>query len=147
MIFLCIPLVILFWLLGGQINKLIRPIGVPLSIIGIYLISHSYPWWYILPTLLYGFELTLGYGPNSKLEKWLGSDELVRIFYSFMCSLPVIFICALTNKWFNTIGIIGIILAFQIRAGSLGKIGKYDILLEDILRGSSVGLAMSLVLI
>lgn len=147
MIFFCIPLVILFWILGGQINKLFKPIGVTLSIIGIYLLWHNYSVWYFIPTLFYAFWLTFGYGDDSKLMKWLRNDESVRIIYSIMCCLPVIITCALTKQWLDSIGIIGILIAFQLKLWSWGKIGKYDLLPEDIFRGLSIGLAMSLALI
>lgn len=147
MIFLSILLVVIFWMLGGQLNKLFRPIGVPLSIIGIYLLWHNHSIWCILPTLLYGFELTLGYGENSKLMKWLHKEETIRTVYSFMCSLPVVIICALTHNWFSVISIIGIIIAFHLDLGSWGKIGKYDILPDDLFRGLSIGLAISFALI
>lgn len=147
MIFTCIPLVILLWCLAGQINKLFRPIGVPLSIIAIYLLWHNHSIWYFIPTLLYGFELTLGYGDDSRLMKWLRNDESVRVVYSIMCCIPVIITCALTENWLSSISILGIIGAFQLRLGSLGKIGKYDFLSDDIFRGLSIGFGMSLALI
>lgn len=147
MIFLCIPLCILFGMLGGQINKLFRPIGISLSIFLIYLIWHNHSWLYGLPSLLYGLELTLGYGENSLFMKWFKNDENIRDFYSFICCIPVIISMVLTKNIFSVFGILLIIISFQLRLGSFGKIGKYDILPEDIFRWGSVGLAMSLALI
>ncbi len=147
MIFLSIIPCIIFSMLGGQLNKLFRPIGIPISIILIYLLSHNHPWWCCLPALIYAFELTLGYGENSKLAKWLKDDRLVRYFYGMICAIPIVISCILTwNLYFLPSSILPVI-AYQLKLGSWGKIGKYDILPDDLFRGLSIGLAMSLALI
>lgn len=146
MIFLSIPLCILFSCLGGQINKLFRPIGIPLSIIGVYLLWHAHSWTYCLPVLGYGFIDTLGYGVNSKLMKWLKDDILVRDVFSILQCIPLIFTIALTQNWNACLGIMFILMAYQLRIDPWFKIGKYDVLPDDIARGASVGLAMSLAL-
>jgi len=134
-------------MLGGQINKLFRPIGMTISIALAYLIWHNHPWWCVLPVLLYAIDLDLGYGPNSKLFKWLKDDELVRDVYGVLCAIPVFLTCALTQKWFSMFGCLGVIVAYQLREGSWGRIGKYDILPDDLFRGLAIGLAMSWALI
>lgn len=147
MIFLIVPLVTILWMVAGQINKLFRPIGIPLSTIGVYCLLVNGVWWYCLPSLLYGFELTNGYGDNSKLMKWLKNDETVRIVYSVMCCLPVMITIAMTQNWSSSFSLLLILLAFQLRLGSWGKLGKYDILADDFFRGISIGLAISLALL
>lgn len=147
MIFLSVPLVILFYMLGGQINKLFRPIGVPLSIAALYLLHPTHPKWFVLPIMLYGVILTLGYGQDSKLMKWLKSEQLVRIVLGILVSIPVALTILLTRQWLASIGIVAIVGCSCIRLGSWGKIGKYDILPVDIFRGLAVGLAMSMALI
>lgn len=138
---LSIPFITLFWCLGGQINKLFKPIGVTLSLIVFFFIAHHHPWYCILPSLLYGFELSLGYGENSLLMKWLKDDELVRDVYSLLCCIPPIFTIALTQNWNAYFGLLFILVAFQFKLPSLGKIGKYDIITDDILRGLSIAVA------
>jgi hypothetical protein len=147
MIFLCIPLVILFYMLGGQIHKTFRPVGVTLSIIGVYLLWHNHPWWCVLPTLCYAGMLNMGYGVDSKLMKWLQSEQKVRIVLGIIIGVPVLATVALTHNWFALVGFPLIVGCSCIRLGSWGKIGKYDILPVDIFRGLAVGLAMSLALI
>lgn len=147
MIFLCVPLVVIFYMLGGQINKLFRPIGVPLSIFGIYLLAHNHPVWMGLPALLYGVILTLGYGVNSKLMKWLKSEQKVRIVLGLLVSIPVALCVLLTHNWYGMVGVVAIVACSCIRLGRWGTIGKYDILPVDIFRGLAVSLAMSFALI
>lgn len=143
MIFLSIPLVILFFMLGGQINKLFRPIGVPLSFILTYAIWHNYSVWLVAPVLFYGFTLSLGYGENSKLMKWLKSEQLVRIVLGLLNTIPVIILTTLTMHYWNYLFVPIIVAVECIRMGSWGKIGKYDILPVDIFRGLAIGLATS----
>ncbi len=143
MIFLCVPLVILFYMLGGQINKLFRPIGVPLSIFGMYWAFYPSTVLVALPSLLYGFFLTQGYGVNSRLMKWLKSEQKVRIVLGLMVSIPVVLTVLLTHNWLALLGVPAIVGCSCIRMGSWGKIGKYDILPVDIIRGLVVGLFMS----
>lgn len=147
MIFWCIPLVILFYMLGGQINKLFRPIGVPLSIIGIYYLSHNQPFWYCLPVLWYAFTLTLGYGVNSKLMKYFQSEQTVRIVLGISSALPIIVIAAITMKWLLLIWVPIIVGVECIRLGKWFSIGKFDVLPVDILRALVVSVAVSLGLI
>lgn len=146
MIFLCVPLCIVFGMLGGQINKLFRPIGITLSIIGIYLVFHNHPWWVCLPTLIYGGWLSMGYGENSKLMKWFKSDEIVRIVFSLICCVPPVLCSVFTHLW-SMWSIVLILVAFQVRMGSWGKVFGKDILPEDIFRWGAVGLSMSISLI
>lgn len=147
MIFLCIPLVVLFFMLGGQINKLFRPIGVSLSIISIYLIWHNHSPYYCIPTLAYAVILSLGYGENSKLMKWIDNEQLIRIFLGLMNCLPITIISLFTNNWMSLIFIPIIVAVECIRMGSWGKIGKYDILPVDIFRGLALSIAISFALI
>lgn len=147
MIFLCIPLVIFFGCLGGQLNKLFRPIGIPLSIMGVYLIKYNHPWFCVLPVLLYGFELTLGYGENSKLMKWFKDDRLVRLIYSSLCCIPLTLCVFLTGNYMALLGTFFILLAFQLEFGSWGKIGKYDVLGDDVVRWGILGVCVSFALL
>lgn len=143
MIFLSIPLVTLFGMLGGQLNKLFRPIGIPLAIIGAYFIHPNHEWFCILPTLLYGVILTIGYGENSKLFKLFNDDEMTMDVYSILCCIPLIITFLLTKNLTSAFGILIVLGAFQIRLGSIGKIGKYDILWNDFFRWGAVGIAMA----
>lgn len=143
MIFLCIPAVVLFFMLGGQIQKLFRPIGITLSIATMYLICTKDAPLFVIPTLLYGGILTIGYGENSKLMKWLKTEQKVRIIYGILLALPVILSISLTQRWEALLSIPFVVASNMLRIGSIGKIGKYDILPTDIVRGLAVGLAMS----
>lgn len=143
MIFWCVPLVILYFCLGGQIHKLFRPIGVPLSILSVYWAFYPDTVLVTLPVLLYGFLLTLGYGVNSRLMKWLRSEQAVRIVYGVLISIPVLILSVITTNWAAILWVPVIVANSCIRMGSWGKIGKYDILPVDIIRGATLGLAVS----
>ena len=54
MIFILAPIVAIIWAIDGQINKLVRPIAIPLVAVGAYAIHHVHPWWSVLPLFLYG---------------------------------------------------------------------------------------------
>lgn len=143
MIFLSVPLVVLFYMLGGQINKLFRPIGVPLTFVGLYWLFYRETWMISLPCLLYGVILTQGYGVNSKLMKWLKSEQAVRIVLGIMVATPIPIVVALTHNWMALFGFPVIVACSCIRLGSWGKIWNYDILPVDIIRGLVLGLSMS----
>lgn len=143
MIFLSVPLVVIFYMLGGQINKLFRPIGVPLSIIGIYLLTENHVLINCLPILWYAFTLTLGYGENSKLGKWLKSEQKVRIVLGLSSSIPIIILAIMNSNYITLLCVPAIVAVECIRMGRWGHIGNFDILPVDIFRGLIVGLACS----
>ena len=128
---------------GGQINKLFRPIGVPLSVFGVYWAFYPHTVLVALPVLLYGFLLTLGYGVNSRLMKWLRSEQAVRIVYGVLIAIPVLLLSIITTNWAAILWVPVIVANSCIRIGSWGKIGHYDILPVDIIRGLTLGLAVS----
>lgn len=143
MIFWCVPLVVLAFMAGGQFNKLFRPICVPFSIIVVYWLFYPDTVLVTLPVLLYGFLLTLGYGVNSRLMKWLRSEQAVRIVYGVLIAIPVLILSVITTNWAAILWVPVIVANSCIRMGSWGKIGKYDILPVDIIRGATLGLAVS----
>lgn len=147
MMFLSIPLCMVLFILGGQVNKLFRPIGVPLVFVGLAFLTKETPWWGILPSLLYGFTLTIGYGENSKLMKWLKDEELVRSAEGLLQAIPILLTCLILQHWFMIFYSLLPMIAYQIREGSFGKIGKYDILPDDMIRGWSIALGISLALL
>lgn len=147
MIFLSIPFCILFFMLGGQINKLFRPIGVTLSIVGLYLVVHHHSVWLILPSLYYGFTLTLGYGENSKLMKWLKSEQVVRIVLGISSGVPVLITILFSHNWWALFGFPVIVGVECIRMGKWFSIGKFDVLPVDIFRGVALSVAMSIALV
>lgn len=147
MIFLSVPLCILFFMLGGQINKLFRPIGVTLSLIGLYIAWHNHSVWLFIPSLYYAFTLTLGYGENSKLMKWLKSEQKVRIVLGLSSSIPVLITVLLSHNWWALLGIPLIVGVECIRMGKWFSIGKFDILPVDIFRAVAVSVSMSLALL
>lgn len=147
MIFLCIPLIIIYEILGGQINKLFRPIGVTLSILVIYGLFHNHPLWCAIPALWYGFTLTLGYGQDSKLGKWLKSEQKVRIVLGLSSALPVLLCSVLTMNWLALIFIPVIVGVECIRMGKWFSIGNFDVLPVDIFRALALSIAVSCALI
>lgn len=84
--------------------------------------------------------LIMGYGVNSKLMEVLGNDTIVRAVYAMLLSIP--FVVFGLKRWM--FAAVALIVAFQVRAGSLGNISWLgDILIEDIIR---YGVLMALVL-
>lgn len=129
-------LVVVFYLIGGQINKAVRRYGVPVSLYGMTWASSkdkskAQRIKEIVLLSLIGL-LSMGYGQDSKLNKWLKHDWLVRIVYGLLLSVPLLII---KFVWFVPIILSG---AWSIRAGSLFsfkiKDRQFDILIEDIVR-------------
>lgn len=147
MIFISIPLVVIYFLLGGQINKLFRPIGVTLSILTVYGLFHNHPLWCAIPVFWYAFTLTLGYGENSLLMKWLKSEQKVRIVLGVSSALPILLCSILTGNWWALIFIPVIVAVECIRMGKWFSIGEFDILPVDIFRGLALGIGISCALI
>lgn len=142
--FLSIPLVVIFHMLGGQINKLYRPIGCTLSmVICFYLFPHR-EWFLSLPILFYAFRLTLGDGPNSKLMKVLKSEQKVRIVEGLLSSIPVLVEIMFSHNYLVFLFIPLIVASYCIRLGRWGHIGKFDILPVDIFRGLAIAVGNSL---
>lgn len=147
MILFSIPISILAWMLGGQVNKIIRPIIIPLVIFSMNYMYNPSNWYVALPVLLYGFILTLGYGEHSLLMRLLKNDRVVRIAYSLLCCIPLIIICFITNRFTDMCGCIAIISSFLLNGINLYKIYKYDVLFDDMMRGLSVGAAIAISLL
>ncbi len=124
--------IIFLGMFGGQKNKGARRFGIPFFSILIKfkrLKFKSLAFLFLIPILC------LGYGKNSFLIQVLGNDTLVRIAYGFILSLPFLFF--VFKKWL--LSAILLIIAFSVRAGSLGRIGTFDLLWEDILRYGTLG--------
>lgn len=147
--FIALPLVVLFYMWGGQAMKWIRPVGVALSLSGIYLLHHGKdPIWWGFLAWMYGFELAFGYGEKSFIHKLAGGDdEKIRFFYGIWCSIPVLITALITGHWWAILCICLIIYDFQIHAGAAKfKVFGKDFLLEDLARSLAIGVAMALAL-
>jgi hypothetical protein len=132
---------IVLYLIGGQYKKQFRRFGAPLSAI-LYTLKYDkqrsgkYKAKYIALALLV-FLFSMGYGEDSKIHALCGKrDWLTRIVYGLILSIPFIIING--YLWFCYVVILPAV--YSVRAGSLGKIGRYDILVEDIVR--AVGLCI-----
>lgn len=145
MTFLSVPLVILFYMIGGQTMKWIRPVGVALSLYGAYLASHLTHPLVGLPALLFGLELAFGYGENSFFSKIDNhNDEETRILYSIWCCLALVGTCIALGRWVELSGCLLIVGGFQVRAGAAPfKVFGKDFLYEDLARSLAIGVAMS----
>lgn len=150
MIWFIVPVTIVLWLLGGQVNKALRRFALPttlavLSVARIFL-KDTKRWWLGLLILLYIPILSIGYGIDSALGKLLGGKEwLVRLVYGFACALPVLIILVITHMWYKIACIPVLIGVFELRLGSI-KIGNYDLLLEDLVRATTLGACITWVI-
>ena len=127
-------------MIGGQCNKWTRR--------------------YVLPSLIAGYTawkkkdkrsklkaisylplmgvLSMGYGQNSKLRKFLGgSDVATRIVYGLLVSIPFVIL----GKWWACIALP---IAWSIRAGGFQIIPTKDWLWEDFIRYGTIGILVVL---
>lgn len=130
-------LIMACYLIGGQIEKSVRRYGVPTFAFAYAFISDKEnrakdKMKYIWLMLMCGI-LSMGYGENSWLKKHLKHEWLTRFMYSFF--LAVVFSIAGGN-FLICFPILAV--AFQVRAGKLFTIGKFDVLIEDICRASVI---------
>ena len=124
-----IPVVTFLGMLGGQKFKLSRRAGIPLA--GIAFAKKDKKNSYLLGLLF--IVLSMGYGVDSKLGKWLGHrDWLIRWVYGLLVGLIV----ALAGFVY---GIILMPIAFLFRSNFSLKVGKYDLILEDFIRYLTLG--------
>jgi hypothetical protein len=114
---------------GGQKFKQFRRFGLPgLAFLTAWRFDGFQ--WRDAAFLLLIPVLVLGYGENSHLMGLIGNEIAVRAVYAAMLSLPFYFY-GWRRGLFASVALIS---AFQVMAGSLGKIGPFDILIEDLLR-------------
>lgn len=130
-------LIMICYLVGGQIEKSVRRYGVPtFSLAYAFIVDKKNrakdKMRYIWLLLMIGV-LSMGYGESSWLRRYLRHDWATRAMYSFM--LAIIFSVAGGN-FFICLPIL--LIAFQVRAGKLFSIGKFDILIEDICRSGAI---------
>lgn len=120
---------------GGQGNKGLRRFGIP-GISFLASLTDGFQW-RDLTFFLFIPLLIMGYGENSFLMGWLGSDSLVRVVYGLLLALPFFFFGWLRGAF----AAVFMALAFSLRAGSLGNISWFgDILIEDIARYGVMGI-------
>lgn len=123
-------------MLGGQkgVTKGVRRFGIPslATLLGFFSKNKKKCWVFTLLAPV----LCVGYGENSVLMGWFNSDFIVRIVYGGLLSLPFLFFGI--RKWVFTA--LSLMIAYSIRAGSLGVIFGMDILIEDICRYGVLGL-------
>ncbi len=149
---LLIVAICLLWLISGQMIKGLRRYAIPvIATAYVVMLKDKRKRWLAGLMLILSAILSLGYGENSDIRKFLGgSDFLTRIVISIMiASIPITYIF-LSQKHTNicdtswsilTIIIVNVV-AWQVHAGSLGKIGRYDILIEDICRALALGISI-----
>lgn len=153
MIWLLVPLVVVLWLVGGQVNTAIRRFGVPVTAtLGLVLQDITQKDRYKerglqdLIVLLYIPIFFIGYGEHSRLMKWLKTEWKVRLMYALYCWAPLVGIAAAHGTWLAcALACPALVGAFQVRAGKLATIGKFDILIEDLVRSATLGVCLVLV--
>jgi hypothetical protein len=122
------------YLIGGQIEKSVRRYGVPTFAAAFVAIKNKGKNRYraLLLLGLIGI-LSIGYGEKSIIRKWVKADWATRLIYSQL--LALIFILAGCKFYFAIPILAG---AFQVRAGKIFSIGKFDVLIEDIYRALAI---------
>lgn len=146
MIYLIVPFITFLYMAGGQWEKNIRRIGVPVSALFLSLLRRiesdkKDERWKAFGLLLLMPFLMIGYGENSWLRKHLHKEWAVRLVYAVFLSFPFLL-------WFPQylICLPLLIGAYQVRAGKITTIGSFDILIEDICRGTALGISIALCL-
>ena len=142
MIWLLLPVFIIMGMWGGQRIKGIRRFGIPglaVTVAGIKDIKDRKVRWkrYLLVFLM--FLLAIGYGENSALMKVLKKDWIVRIVYGILLSIPFLIL----GVWIAPILLAG---AWSIRAGGFKIWGGFDFLFEDLIRYTTLGSLICLVI-
>lgn len=126
------------YLVGGQIEKSVRRYGVPTFAICLAFIQDKKNEFkaklrYLFLLGLIGI-LSMGYGEDSWIMKICkGKDWIARLIYSQL--VAVIFILAGCPFYYAIPILAGV---FQVRAGKLFSIGKFDFLIEDICRAAGI---------
>lgn len=124
---------------GGQKEKGVRRFGIPGFAVIMAWFSGKFKWKH-LSFLLFIPILIMGYGENSILMKFLHNEILVRLAYGLFLSLPFLFFGLI--RWL--IASVSLVIAFAIRADSLGQIWGMDILIEDIVRYGVLGVNIAI---
>ena len=140
--------VIVLWLIGGQFWKPARRYLIP-TIASLYALflkdRHKRRFAPLL--LILSAILSMGYGEDSHLRKLLcGSEFWTRVVMALLIASVPITYSSLTNGCsLNCVLMLVMnIGAWQVRAGSLCKIGRYDVLIEDICRSLALGVSIAI---
>lgn len=130
-------LITICYLIGGQLEKSVRRYGVPVFA-GMFAIikdedkKFREKLRYFMLLAIIGV-LSMGYGENSWLKKAFPWEWMVRFAYAFI--LAIVFAIA-GSSFLMCFPVL--VIAFQIRAGKLFSIGKFDFLIEDIFRALAI---------
>jgi hypothetical protein len=142
--------IVLCWCIGGQFWKPCRRYVLSLAVT-------AYAYWanreekkrrFALVFLALVGLLSAGYGEDSHLKRWMGSSEtLTRLAMACLISSVFLIYSLLTHHVTLLSGLIVALNvgAWQVRAGSLGRIGRFDILIEDIARATACAVSLMLV--
>lgn len=145
-----LPIIIcVCWMIGGQLNKAVRRFCIPSLAVAVtlwraFLNNRSknprvawaaFAWCLVIPIL------SMGYGVDSWLGKIFKKELTLRMAYAIMCSLPFLIFERVTGEpwWLTGVTVVALVVAFQVRADKLGTWGKFDFLIEDIVRGLVFG--------
>jgi hypothetical protein len=142
--------IVSLWLIGGQCSKWARRYLIAVLMTAYAYFANKEPQKRragIVFLAMAGF-LSAGYGENSKIKKWCGGSETITrlAMACLIASVFVVYLCLTNGNVWKIPAIYALnMLAWQVRAGSLGKIGKYDILVEDIFRASACAVSLIVV--
>ncbi len=149
MMMLMIPISMVLWMVGGQINKAVRRYGIPSVALGFGLWrllrtkERDEDWGKVFLLLLCIPVLCMGYGVDSGIKRLVETEWKIRLVYGFLLSVPVGVAAAVMGRWVAVPIITWLyVVAFQVEAKSLGRVGKYDVLIEDMIRGAVFGLGI-----
>lgn len=148
MIYAIPPVFVILWLIGGQINKAARRYALPglaaAMAVGGQLLKDKKRWWLGLVVLLYIPILSIGYGVDSIFGRVFKREWAIRLAYAIVCCVPMLTITIFTQQWWKlAISTLAVLGAFQVRAGTLFRIGGYDVLIEDLVRSFVLGSAVA----
>ena len=137
---LLVILVTIAGMIGGQRIKGIRRFGIPgiASLITTFKLLKTkkkvYAKEYTMLVLM--FLLALGYGENSFLMKLCKKDWIVRLCYGCLLSVPFLIL----GFYFAPIMLMA---AWSVRAGGIKLDNGYDILFEDVIRYTTLGICIA----
>jgi hypothetical protein len=133
-----IPMFVFMYCWGGQVRNWMRRYVLPVSVMLLTMAYFHYStekhWYMAIPALLFIPDFVEGYGEKSWLFKLFKVDWETRMAYGFMCALTIAGEAVWQGHYWACTAVMIEPVLYLMEFSSWGKIGKYDILGDDVVR-------------